>query len=480
MGGTDDAPQLSQMPGEGSGSMASLVQKAMLNILTPFVKRLDDLEEAAAVMVRDIKDAHEKADSATQRLGQHDRSIATLEGDMIRAKSDFKRVHELISEGSEKHTALENDHDATRAMTRRLDAEHKSAASHIADHQRLHEDLDGRCRQLQQALSETNIAHIHINDRHQELRNRVEGLNDRHLDLVKSSQELRQADDAQAAALKRLASGAEKQRRDAERSLAQLDDRSKSLELAVLELQNADDKLAKAVKVAKQDAELHKSLIDQLHGGKGDSGPRPADIHARMAKIEEMVGKLATALNTDRSSVQHNLQQLRDAVSQTLAGLAKNTSDCDQVDRAVKDHDRRLQKVDQRCSVAEGQAEKLKDQLARLGSELGNQLGQTQASFQDKLDTQVHELAKLNERISQGGSRTEALQSGLDNVKTEMASTNAAVGKLGQKLDLAHEYVQGMSKGLTDTHRRVHGDGALTARGSRPGSRGGTGLPVIR
>lgn len=39
----------------------------------------------------------------------------------------------------------------------------------------------------------------------------------------------------------------------------------------------------------------------------------------------------------------------------------------------------------------EGRADKLKDQLERQDSELRNQLGNTQAGFQAKLDTQVQQ-----------------------------------------------------------------------------------------
>lgn len=50
------------------------------------------------------------------------------------------------------------------------------------------------------------------------------------------------------------------------------------------------------------------------------------------------------------------------------------------------------------------------------------------------LQVQAHELAKTNERISQGGSKVESLQSGLDGVKSELASTNGALSRLGQRL----------------------------------------------
>lgn len=105
-----------------------------------------------------------------RRIGLHDRSISAIESDLIRTKSDLKRAHELICEASEHHSSLDNDHEITRAIANRLDSGHKSMGSLLADQQRLHEDLEGRCRQVQQGLSETNTAHISINDRLQELR----------------------------------------------------------------------------------------------------------------------------------------------------------------------------------------------------------------------------------------------------------------------------------------------------------------------
>jgi len=478
VGDNDDGPALSQNLGEGAGSMASLVQKALVNIVAPLLQRLGDLEETSALHKRELKVAHEKADSAAQRIGLHDRSISAIESDLIRTKSDLKRAHELICEASEHHSSLDNDHEITRAIANRLDSGHKSMGSLLADQQRLHEDLEGRCRQVQQGLSETNTAHISINDRLQELRTRLDGLNDRHLDLVKSTQELKQADEANKGAFKRITTTAERQRRDTERGFAQVDDRSKNLELAIIELQGADEKALKVIRATRQDVERNRSTIEQLMGeggklGSASSGPKPSDVQGRVNRVEEMVGKLATALSTDSSGTQQSLQQLREAVAHNAAGMTKNASDYEHLDKMVKSQDHRLYKVEQRCGLIEGRSEKLKDQLERQESELKNQLGNAQASLQAKLDTQAHELAKTNERISQGGSKVDILQSGLDNIKTELASTNGAVGKLGHGLDLAHEYVQGMSKGLTDTHKRVHGDGAPSPT-NRPFSARGT------
>jgi len=498
-----DDMQLSQNPGEGAGSMSSFVQRAMMNIMAPMVKRIEDLEDTAAYHAYELKDAHDKVESATQRLGHHDRNIGTLEGDMIRTKTELQRAHELICEGSERHASLESDHDATRATTNRLDAGHKSMSSLLADQQRLHEDLDGRCRQLQLMLSETNIAHLNINDKLQEVKNRLEGFSDRHAELVKSAQELKQADEASKAALKRINSQVEKHRRDAERTFLQIDDRSKNMELAVVEVQGIEEKAAKAIKAIRQDVDRNRIIIDQLMGEDGKlgsmsatSGPKPSDVQGRVNKMEEMVGKLAGALSSDKSGMLHHFQQLRDTVALTSATAAKNASDYEHLDKAIKSQDHRLYKVEQRCGLMEGRADKLKDQVERQDADFRNQLGNTQASLQSKLDTHAHEQAKTNERINQGSSRVDCLQNSLDNMKLELAGTNSAVGRLGQSLDLAHEYVQGMSKGLNDTPKRVHGDGVpsppigrpMSARGPRPGAGSstagyagyGSGLPTIR
>lgn len=66
---------------------------------------------------------------------------------------------------------------------------------------------------------------------------------------------------------------------------------------------------------------------------------------SRAFLVEEMVGKLATALSTDSSGTQQSLQQLREAVAHNAAGMTKNASDYEHLDKMVKSQDVRCRRL---------------------------------------------------------------------------------------------------------------------------------------
>lgn len=483
------APMLSSSPGEGTGSMATLIQKAMTNILTPLAQRVIELEDRSATHTQEIKDLQEKLETANNRLAHHDCGISGLHAELARTKEDLRATSEQVVEAHEKHSSLENDHDVTRSLANRLESNHKSLGTVVSDQQRSHEDLDGRCRQLQLAMSETNISHININDRLTELRNRLEGLNDRHLDLVKTSQETKQSDENTRAALKRLSTTCDKQRKDCERSFGQLDDRSKNLEAGMIEMQHNVEKSAKASKTARSDIAQLRSIMDQLVGdsqgktqqGQAEPSSKPNDVQGRVNKVEELINKLSKTINTEKAQQMTNLQSLIEAIQKNSSDVSKSLNDIEGLDKTVKVQDHRILKVEQKGTDLSVRQERLKEQLDKSEVDLRGVVTGVQRDLTTKMDTQSHELSKTNANLQLVSSRLDGVQAQTQHLHTELGNTNGTVDKMGQSLDLAHEYFQGVTKGFHDTHKRVltGQDGMLPPKGGGSKMSPPKTLPVI-
>lgn len=485
------APQDSYEPpssktgeGEHATNMSQLVQRTMTSILTPLNERVLELEEWCQAQEKSIAELAERSQVAAGRLDGHDQKVAGLGADLARSNEDVKLAHEGLQEAAERHAALENDHDVTRALANRTEAMHKNTAASLGDLQRMQEGLDSQVRQLQLALSETNIAHLNINDRVSELRNRYEGLNDRHLDLVKSVQDLKQADENTRQALKRFTATFDKQRKDDQRSFSQLDDRAKNLEAALIEAQHQSETGQKQGKATKAEVERLKQHLEALvgqqsgaqNGLQNSSAVGPNDWQGRIGKIEDSLARVSKLTSTDKNQSLNVVQAVSDAMHKSTQDLAKVMGDIESLDKVVKNHDNRIMKLEHTGTELAANQQKMREQADRAEQDLRGQIAAVQRDANSKSDNHSLELAKTNAVLQQTNQRAEAHAGALQSLHSDLSSTNGMVSKLGHSVDLAHEYCQGITKGFHDTHKRVQSgqDGMLP-----PKSGGSRRLPVI-
>mmetsp|Transcript_26814 Transcript_26814/g.56811 ORF Transcript_26814/g.56811 Transcript_26814/m.56811 type:complete len:508 (-) Transcript_26814:78-1601(-) len=490
------ALELSGQLGEGTASMSSVVQKAMVRILGPLAARLVDLEEKTENHGTSIAGLQQLGDATTARLEQHTGQLGKLSFDLGKTSENVQKAFDQLQESGDKHAALEAEHDNTRSLANHLDAGAKAGQASLSDLQRALEDVDSRARQTQNLMSETNVAHLNINDRLSEMRNRMEGLNERHTEMIKALQDCRREEENVRQALKRLTSGYDQFKRESERSFTRLDERSKTLEASVVDLNHLCEGSSRMHKTVRNDLTQFKNQLDNLFGARQqvDSNSAkdmvgPRDLQGRLGKLEEQVVKLDRAMAADKTQTMNIIQGMGDNVTKQGQELHQNRQDLDALEKAICLADQRLDRGDKKDAELTNRCDNIKENLTKCDSDLRVYITQVQKDMDAKLNEHGAELSKTNSGLNQTGQKLEATNIDVNALHSELASTNGAVHKLSVSLDLAHEYFQGLTKGFHDTHKRVvsGADSMLPPRGAvggRPASQGAYGggggtLPVI-
>jgi len=480
---SDDRVELSTHAGEGESSMGALILKHMSSILQPITTRILDLEDKAHSHSNMLEASEQRAEKMLGRLEGHDHRLAGLGAELARTAEGLQVTNTNLAEATEKHAQLENDHDITRTLAGRTDNHHKSTVASLGDAQRLHETLDSTVRQIQLALSETNIAHLNINDRIADVRNRLEGLNDRHLDAVKSIQDVKKEEDNTRHALKRFTAAFDKQRKEDARSFSQIDDRTRNLEAGLVETQHQVDTAQKAIKVMKVDLIQVKNDLGGLVGvqqqanqhtqQQDSSRARPNDWQGRIVKIEESFNKLSKTATADKNQTMNVVQALSDGITKNATDLARFNSDLEKADHKFKIQDGRLHKLEASSGDLAAQQAKQRENAERAETELRNQIIAQQRDLTARIDGQAHDLSTTNAELHQTNLRLDAANTNLHTLHQDMVAASGTITKLSSGLDLAHEYFQGVSKGFHDTTKRVVNgqDGMLPPKGG-----GGAGL----
>jgi len=88
----------------------------------------------------------------------------------------------------------------------------------------------------------------------------------------------------------------------------------------------------------------------------------------------------------------------------------------------------------------------------------------------DVIDLLQSDQKKASMLLQTTNKTVEATSSKMNGLDAGLSRTNDAVCKLGQRVDLAHQYLEGAGKGLRDTHKRVAAgeDGMLAPKHCSP------------
>lgn len=465
--------------------MSSVIQRAMVNILAPLAAKMAELEERSEMHNRDIDGLQERAEASGNKLDQHSLQLTKMMFELSKAETQLRIAHDAIQDASDKHTNLQGDYDATRTLVSHLDSGHKEKSAQLGELQRCFEELDGRVRLMQCLLSETNTAHLNINDRLSELRNRMEGLNDRHLELLKTVQATRQAEESCSQALRRYVSTFEQMKRESHRSLTTLDERTKGLEVTVVELSHAMDGSQRWQKVMKADWREVKGQLDGVFGAQrrtegaadGAAAGMPRDVHGRLHKIEEQVMMLSKAVVQDSAKTSSAMQNLNDVVSKYSDELAHHRQSIESLDKAARQADSRLVQVERYGDEQAAKGEHLKELVRKTEGDIRLYVASVQKETDTALLQQKAELSDNSSALLQMGQRLDLASLDVHKVQGELQFVNASLTKLSVGVDLAHEYFQGLTKGFQDTHRRVAAPDGL--RPLKASVRAGSPMPQM-
>lgn len=498
--------KLSPNIGEGETSMSTVVKGHMMNILKPLTQRIADLEERSTEHDSALSASNDDHTSTRNRLDELERKISEVAGDLSRTNEALRDAHDHIQDHGNRHTAAEREQESAKQRVNRVETSLKDAQACMQDLNRARDELDGRIRELQMALSETNIAHLSINDRMTEVRTRHEGLQDRHLDLVKTMQEVKQSDENTRQAIKRFTAAVEKNRKDDQRATSGIEERMKNAEACLMDIQHRLEASSKTSKTAKKDVDQLKVTMDELLMGAGPAtapasptgaaasppggmdksiqelGESPdfanrrgsarssilgGDVQTRMLRIEDAVNMLTKQHQQDQGAASL-AQSLKDELTRSKADVSKQSMTLDGLTKVVNGHTTRITTAEQHLAEGIARHGQLKESTERSDLEVRATIAQVQRELVNKLDFHAHELAKTNTSLMQEQQRINATTASVQSLSGQIGDTNGQVAKMNESLGLAHEYFSGLTKGLHDTHKRVAAttDGMLPPKGA--------------
>lgn len=458
--------------GEGEHSMKIFIQEHMTSILHPMAETVQELSRTLKKLSDDTVNLSNISERNSEHIGAHEQRLLLFGAGLSRTNDDLTCTRNDLSEVMDKQVTLEGDLDLTKVTLNKTEGILNATANAGQESRKLADDIDSRLRQTQLSLSEANVTHLGFADRLSELRNLHDGLNDRHMQMMTSLQQVKQSDENTRSMMKRHIGSVEKQKKDDQRSFSLLDERVKTMEAMILDISHKTSNHAKQIKVMSSDlrhcvAELGEVIgVQQGQAAKDQSQDTAADkdraerqtgaekFSNRMTRLEEGLAQLHRQQNQEKEAVTNRHKDMQEVVYKVAADVKENSGNLDALAKTAKYNEDRLIRNETKIAQAESNIDKVFRLEEKVDGDV-RQLGMNLRDLQSTVEYQKHELGKTNTNLANTRQDIESTNGQIKQLNLDLVDMQGAMTKIGTRLELAHEYFQGMSKGFQDTHKRV-------------------------
>jgi len=459
--------------GEGENMMKVFMEEHVIQILQPIAETVQDIQRSIKKLKDDAANANAIVDRSAEIIASHDQKFVLFSAGLARINDDMQHQRIEVSEALDRQVTMEGDIDLTKASLNKTEAYLQANTNVCHEIRKAVDDIDSRMRQMELSMSETNVNHMAFADRLSDLRNLHEGLNDRHMQMMTSMQQLRQSDENTRSVLKRSIATGDKQKKDAQRSFQLLDDRMKIVENMVLDTNHKTQAHEKAIKG-------FNSAMKEIVGDLGDvvgvqqgmnaktderSEPKAAAVAEkqaspaekfgnRMGRIEENIAALHRSLGLEKDNMAGRHKELEDVVNKVLIEHRGISVCVDQVNKTHKSHEESIRSNDSRITLLDSNM----DKTLNIADKNDSDVRSLMVNFRELglvIDMEKHERDKTNTNLANNSRGLEATNQEMQNLSKDFIDMHGSMTKIGMRLELAHEYFQGMGKGLQDTHKRV-------------------------
>jgi len=452
--------------------MLAFFQQHLSSILQPFADHVDDLHRAVGQLAERQAEAESRADGAHSVLEQHTSQVGDLQDEQRRAAESRARLQKAVDRGDAARMHLEQDVERMKAQFGVSDEDRRSLVANLAE---VREDLgESRCKvdQLQSATLalQTKLAENFDEAAIDQLRKSIYSLDQAHESTCARLQAAKREGEDTSRTLEAFRRSYEQDRqKDAQHS----DEVGRSLSELGAHLKETNRRSqtnADHLKTTSKIVAPMKARLDRLDGtaqalqAQGEEAARQrADISTqvqgavkdldaltlRCGKMDEHVKKI--------SDIQEGMSRITERVNKAHSSLAI-------VNRLVESQAEQAQKAETRSIALEGGHLKLRERTQRLEekvSEFESAYGDLRGQRSAMEGTIGRRLQDIDARMQKSAVEHSDTAARVKALEGDMSATRQQVQKQGAGVDLAHEYFQGMTSGLRETHRSVAVDNEM-------------------
>jgi len=466
----DDMSRDPSNTGEGEDMMQLFIQQHMMSILAPIADHVRALQEQVGQLVRDAPVISSTMDRHENKLEHNEQKLSHVWNSLSNNNARLEKMQQDLLKVNDERATLEAQHEVTRASLARADSVLQATAASLIDLRNAAKGMDVNVRQLQSGFAETNkVLSERLEPGLSQLRELQDALNERFLDINQEVKQDKQFSRSTKETLSELMKAVESQKLSDNRRFTKLGEQVAVIETSLAEGNHRQHTMGEHLKATNVDLRQLRTGLEQTNGAlqclesqHAETVRALGDTMSRMTKAEEDITQGSINLTAEKKHLMDFLQDLDRKFHKVAADLTQ----LDQTQRTQHDL---LQGTVQRADGLESHARASDERAEGHEVDLRNF-----AAWQREATTEIECLTlehnKTAVHVQTTSKSLDATCDRLNRVSDSLDCTNETAAKLGQRLDLAHSYFQGLSKGFRDTHKRVVAgeDGMLPPRQTSP------------
>jgi len=466
--------------------MQRFMQEHLTSILQPITEHVQELQEGVEKLTRDLGLTDTRVYGYLSKLEAHDSHISRLRSGQKEAGEALDMLREGLAGAGRRHEELDHRHGETKGDVGRVLREVKAATSSVDQLQRaLRQAVDessGADKALRQELSEANrqiarlqSSFVQLDAEHQKLATLVR------LEQSQALQETKELGALNGRRLDQLLAVTDKEREGNEQLFTELRKHDQSLQQ---ELRAASEKMEQehAANLNSVREELRDVWNNSREVGEKVQALQErleqSSLERRVDQVEEALQQIACDLESnkgtsDEENPGQGLSDLGKSLQQTTSEIKQQALTVRHLRESDERRSHQLQSIEARTSALEDRART----LAERGDTAEAKIKGCEASHRDtagKIDQHRLELDRAEQRHQQLSTSLGGTTANLRLLGDQLKLVGQDVAKHTDRLEVAHEYIDGMGKGFQDTHKRMLAgkDGLLPPKGLLLGQEG--------
>lgn len=450
--------------------MQAFVHQHLLRLLSPLTDHVRSLQADLQDLKQSFSQKAWEIGASTAKLTEHDLRLCTVANNwneslsnMTKMKSDLFQMLDLQAKANRERcdaNLLKVDEELRR-FTEELHLTKKSC------------DV-----QVEKALQETKDVYKVLAEHDSKitrLQEYSEYLNHCQLGMSSRLEKSKQLGDDTHQQLQKYMSSSTSQIEELKRTSSRLQNRIESLETRVYKNNqdafhlSADIKATNASLVELQRA-MNGFVTDSSLGMESSATP---DQHSTALSMKSVVDRLAEDLKTSRKELQllttHvnekilvQLKALEATVVNDSTRINEQGAAAESMKSSLTEYAGQVKRIQKKLEDQGSTQERLKQDLDSFDASMKG-LSSSCEDLRQKLDAHSIEFALMDGRLKTDEGLIEASRSGLNSLSGQLSTTNEDVTNVISRLNVCHDYLAGVGRGLQEAQRRAQAgqDGML-------------------
>eukprot|EP00928_Gymnodinium_smaydae_P020705 TRINITY_DN18010_c0_g1_i1.p1 TRINITY_DN18010_c0_g1~~TRINITY_DN18010_c0_g1_i1.p1 ORF type:complete len:564 (+),score=129.12 TRINITY_DN18010_c0_g1_i1:74-1693(+) len=457
-------------------SMQSFIRNHMVSILQPFAEHVREVQARVESLAEDVLAVDGKCEKAGALLEQRHQDIMALWAGLHKTDGRLERLQADLNASNEERYRLEAYHESTKASLGKAHVDMQALSTTLNLLVAKSDDMETHVQALQAGQTKANKAMVEHGEGIATVNDLYKGINYRYMDMEKDMESLSKTVVANDRSIAETKNSMKRQSEEQARAIGKVTEQVELLEQMLGDTNRSLQRQGDNRRAMEIDVQKMKAFFDSDAGSITNFEVVTARLDETARSVNQLkhhVSRSDEALLTYKKELSVERRTVMDSIQAIEKRIVEHTADLQAVDETILRHSDQLKKGDRCTGELHKEFQGLEERTGTLALEM-QKLPPWQKDTLRQLEAHGSGIQAVQSDVSQIIGQLREAYKDVTNLKTDLANTNTALGRLGGRFESCDRSMQGLSRGFQDAYRHVAlGESGMLAPKFNPSPPGG-------